>query len=111
MFREERVFGKQNQEKQYAWVQYVLVCVVPGEGFEPPTFGLQNRCTTAVLTRHTGSLSAFRRKVEAWNYVSLIFKAAMNALWGISTWPKARMRFLPSFCFSRSFFLRVMSPP
>jgi hypothetical protein len=24
---------------------------VPGEGFEPPAFGLQNRCTTAVLTR------------------------------------------------------------
>jgi hypothetical protein len=27
--------------------------MVPGEGFEPPTFGLQNRCTTTVLTRHT----------------------------------------------------------
>jgi hypothetical protein len=25
--------------------------LVPGEGLEPPTFGLQNRCTTAVLTR------------------------------------------------------------
>ena len=25
---------------------------MPGEGFEPPTFGLQNRCTTTVLTRH-----------------------------------------------------------
>ena len=24
---------------------------MPGEGFEPPTFGLQNRCTTAVLFR------------------------------------------------------------
>ncbi len=24
---------------------------MPGEGFEPPTFGLQNRCTTTVLTR------------------------------------------------------------
>ena len=24
---------------------------LPGEGFEPPTFGLQNRCTTTVLTR------------------------------------------------------------
>jgi hypothetical protein len=27
--------------------------MVPGEGFEPPTFGLQNRCTAAVLTRRT----------------------------------------------------------
>lgn len=24
--------------------------MVPGDGFEPPTFGLQNHCTTAVLT-------------------------------------------------------------
>jgi hypothetical protein len=28
-----------------------LVLLVPGEGFEPPTFGLQNRCTATVLTR------------------------------------------------------------
>ena len=25
--------------------------MVPGEGFEPPAFGLQNRCSTAELTR------------------------------------------------------------
>ena len=25
--------------------------MVPGKGFEPLTFGLQNRCTTTVLTR------------------------------------------------------------
>jgi hypothetical protein len=25
--------------------------LVPAEGFEPPTFGLQNRCTTTVLSR------------------------------------------------------------
>jgi hypothetical protein len=31
--------------------------VVPGEGLEPPTFGLQNRCTTAVLTRQTNLLA------------------------------------------------------
>ncbi len=29
--------------------------MVPGEGFEPPTFGLQNRCTTTVLTRLTAT--------------------------------------------------------
>ena len=33
--------------------------MVPGEGFEPPTFGLQNHCTTAVLTRQ-------------WRYFSLL---------------------------------------
>ncbi len=30
--------------------------MVPGEGFEPPAFGLQNRCTTAVLTRPDAAL-------------------------------------------------------
>ena len=40
-----------------------------------------------------------------------IFKAARNALCGISTLPNCRIRFLPSFCFSRSFRLRLMSPP
>ena len=29
-----------------------LDLMVPVEGLEPPTFGLQNRCTTAVLNRH-----------------------------------------------------------
>ena len=26
--------------------------MVPAEGIEPPTFGLQNRCSTAELSRH-----------------------------------------------------------
>ena len=28
---------------------------MPGEGLEPPTFGLQNRCTAAVLARQDGA--------------------------------------------------------
>ena len=40
-----------------------------------------------------------------------IFSAARKASCGISTWPTWRMRFLPSFCFSRSLRLREMSPP
>ncbi len=28
--------------------------MVPAEGFEPPTYGLQNRCTTTVLSRQSG---------------------------------------------------------
>ena len=40
-----------------------------------------------------------------------IFRTAMNASLGTDTVPTWRMRFLPSFCFSSSFFLRVMSPP
>ena len=40
-----------------------------------------------------------------------IFSAEMNACWGISTLPNWRIFFLPAFCFSRSFFFRVTSPP
>ena len=42
---------------------------------------------------------------------SSIFSAAMKASCGISTLPNWRIRFLPAFCFSSSFFLRVASPP
>ena len=40
-----------------------------------------------------------------------IFSTAMNASPVSCTVPNWRIRFLPSFCFSSSFFLRVMSPP
>ena len=36
---------------------------------------------------------------------------AKNASVGTFTDPRLRMRFLPSFCFSSSFFFRVTSPP
>jgi len=39
------------------------------------------------------------------------FSAAMKASCGMSTLPNCRIFFLPSFCFSRSLRLRVMSPP
>ena len=39
------------------------------------------------------------------------FSTARNASCGMSTRPTRFMRFLPSFCFSRSFRFRVMSPP
>jgi hypothetical protein len=38
-------------------------------------------------------------------------RTARKASWGMSTWPTRFMRFLPSFCFSRSLRLREMSPP
>ncbi len=50
-----------------AWIAWRVGCpryrvavVVPGEGLEPPTFGLQNRCTTAVLTRRRASETQIR---------------------------------------------------
>lgn len=42
---------------------------------------------------------------------SPVERAAMNASWGTSTRPTIFMRFLPSFCFSSSLRLRLMSPP
>ena len=41
----------------------------------------------------------------------LVDNAAMKASWGTSTRPTIFIRFLPSFCFSSSLRLRVMSPP
>ena len=39
----------------------LLVMVVPAERIELPTFGLQNRCTTAVLRRRRGNCYQRRR--------------------------------------------------
>lgn len=42
---------------------------------------------------------------------SPILSAAINASWGMSTFPNWRIFFLPAFCFSSSLRLRVTSPP
>jgi hypothetical protein len=34
------------------WFSETPYFTVPGDGFEPPTNGLQNRCSTTELTRH-----------------------------------------------------------
>ncbi len=44
-------------------------------------------------------------------YQSSSLSTAINASLGTATVPNWRIRFLPSFCFSSSFFLRVISPP
>lgn len=45
------------------------------------------------------------------SYSSPILSAAINASCGMLTLPYSRIRALPFFCFSSSFFLRDMSPP
>ena len=50
-----------------------------------------------------------KRKCSAYSSSSL--RTAINASVGSCTVPKVRIFFLPSFCFSSSFFFRVMSPP
>jgi hypothetical protein len=36
-----------------------LKLLVPDEGIEPPTFGLQNRCSTAELIRRVARVAGF----------------------------------------------------
>ena len=48
---------------------------------------------------------------ETESHSSSSFSTARKASVGIWTLPRERIRFLPSFCFSSSFFFRVMSPP
>jgi hypothetical protein len=70
------------------------------------------KCSTA---RRAKRLTKKRnRRPRSFDYVaqrSSIFNAAINADCGISTSPNWRIRFLPSFCLSRSLRLRLMSPP
>jgi hypothetical protein len=48
--------------------------MVPAEGFEPPTFGLQNRCTTTVLSRRKMRLyNRIFRMFQLENYIFLFF--------------------------------------
>jgi hypothetical protein len=49
--------GCQPLERDVTQIYNKLISLVPGEGFEPPTFGLQNRCTATVLTRQSQILS------------------------------------------------------
>ena len=39
--------------------------MVPAEGIEPPTFGLQNRCSTAELSRHINDFSSLWERRDA----------------------------------------------
>ena len=71
--------------------------------------GMQNRPGTAPLP--SGLRPATLSQERALAYSSSSFRTAMKASLGTDTVPKVRMRFLPSFCFSSSFFFLVMSPP
>ena len=53
----------------------------------------------------------FRRAKKLRTVYSSSLSTAKNASVGICTLPRERIFFLPSFCFSSSFFFRVMSPP
>ena len=52
---------------------------------------------------------ASHEKFGRWDHP--VFKTSMKASCGMLTLPMAFIRFFPSFCFSQSLRLRVMSPP
>ena len=65
------------------------------------------KSASAAATRTASAVSA-KRPAPAHEST---LRTARKASCGISTRPTYFIRFLPSFCFSRSFRLRVMSPP
>jgi hypothetical protein len=60
------IFGTACRAVSDVGPQWVPVLVVPGERFELPTNGLQNRCSTTELTRQiNGLLGAHRPNATA----------------------------------------------
>ena len=61
--------------------------------------------------RESPRLEPFPIPHSRMSYLLSTDSTARKASCGISTRPTCFIRFLPSFCFSNSFFLRVTSPP
>jgi hypothetical protein len=68
---------KAKGSRQLRRTPQVSMRLVPGEGFEPPAFGLQNRCTTTVLTRQLNG-GADRRGLLTRRRP--VFKSAMRSV-------------------------------
>ena len=63
------------------------------------------------VTRRPAMQGPRGQKKLLFRYSSSSLRTAMKASVGSCTLPRERIFFLPSFCFSSSFFFRVMSPP
>jgi hypothetical protein len=53
-----------------------LFLLVPAEGIEPPTFGLQNRCSTAELSRRRGTASSVSIERQTADFMDFATEAA-----------------------------------
>ena len=81
-----------------------------GNGSRPAQ--ILRRCAAGIYSAGAARLRWAEGKSKLRSYPSSSsFNTAMNASVGICTVPRERIFFLPSFCFSSSFFFRVMSPP
>ena len=63
------------------------------------------------VTRRPAMRGPRGQKKLLFRYSSSSLRTAIKASVGSCTLPRERIFFLPSFCFSSSFFFRVMSPP
>ena len=80
-----------------------------GGGIDRVGTGGNDRC--ARRTRLPAGACLAQARSGGGDHSSPMRRAAINASCGICTEPYSRIRFLPSFCLSSSFFLREMSPP
>ena len=74
-----------------------------------PCYNLSVRPSACHLPLHRGGKGC--AAVSLYEPHSSSFSTAMKASVGICTVPRERIFFLPSFCFSSSFFFREISPP
>ena len=97
---------------------HVAVQAEPADGDPALDWPLVDAAAVRATVRHcqqVGAGDADRGDEPGGHFLeavdSLVESAATKASWGTSTRPTIFIRFLPSFCFSSSFRLRVMSPP
>ena len=77
-------------------------------GGRPITFDdLRGRCRWRLACQAAQAAARAAGNENRGEHQASILRAARKALWGISTLPNWRMRFLPSFCLSRSLRLRL----
>jgi hypothetical protein len=88
----------------------------PGDGVRQPlartqeAAGASGEMAWATRAAHRKTCAVGRSPARHCRSVP-VSRTAMKAFCGMSTLPTLFIRFLPSFCFAQSFFLREMSPP
>ena len=77
-----------------------------------PLFSLRRSCKKESIRTTDALFFARYIKISRMGFrYSSNLRTAMKASVGSWTVPRVRIFFLPSFCFSSSFFFRLMSPP
>ena len=113
LYRPQRahlLLARPTKGRPFAGTPFYLTC---SGGVNPPCAKVlasgQNACTAHSAAPRCGAPEGNKKMLPVYSSSSL--STAINASVGICTVPRLRIFFLPSFCFSSSFFLRVMSPP